>query len=75
MLRRYREASEVDAECSMGGEFPWKVNDAVDCGDRLLGGWCSKDRTAEDWWCGKEGTLTIINASRAHMSAPCHVLA
>lgn len=25
-------------------------------------GWCSKDRTAEDW-SGKEGTLTIINAS------------
>jgi hypothetical protein len=48
----------------MGGKFPWKVNDAVDCGDRLLGagGWCSKDRTAEDW-SGKEGTLTIINAS------------
>jgi hypothetical protein len=41
------------SECLNGGGLPWKVNDAVDCGpgpgDRLLGGWCSKDRTAEDW--------------------------
>jgi hypothetical protein len=32
----------------MGGRFPWKVDDAVDCGDRLLGlgagGWMVLER-------------------------------
>ena len=64
------------------GGLPWKVNDAVDCGDRLLGlgagqvDGAQKDKTELQWIVrGKEGTVTIINVSRAHMSAPGHVLA